>query len=913
MIIEEKDLVHYGILRKSGRYPYGSGSESPGQRSKTFLDFVEDLKRRLGLGDPQVAEYLDISTTQLRQLRSIAKEEQKASQISQAQRLKDNGHSNVAVGQRMGLNESTVRTLLAPGAEDKANVIRTTADMLRAQVDEKGLLDVGSGVENHIGVSKERKDTAIALLMEEGYTNHYFKVPQLGGTGKDTTQRVLGPPGMTSKEAYANRFQVRSISDYSEDGGRTFFGILDPLAINPNRVGIRYGEDGGGVSDGVIFVRRGVDDVSLGGSTYAQVRIRVGENHYIKGMAIYKDDMPDGVDLLFNTAKSDTGNKLDALKDMRDEAGIIDPDNPFGSYIKRQIIVKDADGTERLTSAMNIVNEEGNWGGGSINPKTGKVDTGWSKSIASQVLSKQSPELARQQLAMTMERRQREFKEITALTNPTVRKKLLEEFADGTDAAAVHLSAAALPRQRWQVILPIDTLKDTEVFAPNFNDGESVALIRYPHGGTFEIPVLTVNNKHRDSVRTIGREAKDAIGINSKTAERLSGADFDGDTVLVIPNNNNRIRTTGALQALKGYDPRSEYKAYPGMPKISEDRKQREMGDVSNLITDMTIKGATHAEIARAVRHSMVVIDAEKHNLNYRQSAIDNGIRDLKAKYQGSARSGAATLISRAESPIRVPERTLRRASLGGPVDPVTGRRVYEYSGRTYVNKKGETVPSVTKVKRLDDTDDAATLSSGTPMERIYVGHSNRLKDLANQARLAALNTPRATKSASAAVTYSHEVGVLNAKLDLAIRNRPLERNAQVLANAISQQRRDANPNMDVETRRKIEFQALEEARRRTGAQRTRIVITQEEWNAIQAGAISDTKLSAILRNADMDVVRAFATPRVQPIMTSALTNRARAMVELGYTRGEIEAQLGVTSSTLDRALNSEQQNTGED
>ena len=48
------------------------------------------------------------------------------------------------------------------------------------------------------------------------------------------------------------------------------------------------------------------------------------------------------------------------------------------------------------------------------------------------------------------------------------------------------------------------------------------------------------------------------------------------------------------------------------------------MGDVSNLITDMTIKGANNDELARAVRHSMVVIDSEKHNLDVKASARDN-------------------------------------------------------------------------------------------------------------------------------------------------------------------------------------------------------------------------------------------------------------------------------------------------
>lgn len=903
MLIEEEDyLMHYGILRKSGRYPWGSGGEeAETTRHRDFLQWVADLKKQLGWNDKQVAESVGISTGQLRQLKTIAKSQHKSEQIAMAQRLKDKGYSNVAIGQRMGLNESSVRVLLTPGAQDKADNLASVANMLRKNIDEKKYLEVGSGTENHMGVSKEKKDTAIALLMDEGYTRHYVKVPQLG-TGKDTTMVVMASPGTSYSEVWQNRGNIRGVANFSDDGGRTFYGIADPLSIHPDRVAIRYGKEGGAAADGVIYVRPGVDDVSLGGSRYAQVRVKVGENHYLKGMAIYKDDLPDGADLLFNTNKEDTGHKFDALKDMRDENGNIDPDNPFGSYIKRQIITRHEDGTERATSAMNIVNEEGNWGGGSINAKTGEPDVGWSKSIASQVLSKQSPELAKAQLGITSERRQQEYNEIKALTNPTVRKKLLEEFADSTDSASVHLKAAALPRQKWQVILPVQSLKDDEIYAPGFRNGERVALIRYPHGGTFEIPELTVNNRHAESKRIFGNNPKDAVGINAKVAERLSGADFDGDTVLVIPNDKGRIKTSPALKQLQGFDPRTQYKAYDGMPKISEIRKQKEMGDVSNLIADMTIQGAPHSEIARAVRHSMVVIDSEKHTLDYKRSAVEHGITQLKEKYQGRSNAGAATLITRAKSPVRVPERIARRASEGGPVDPVTGKKVFTPTGKTYINKDGVVVPSTTRVKRLAEVDDAAELSSGTPMERIYVAHSNTLKGLANQARLDAINTPRATYSPSAKKTYAPQVTALNAKLDLAIRNRPLERQAQVLANAVVRAKKDENPNMDADTLRKVKFQALEAARNRTGAKKNRIQITDDEWNAIQAGAISDSKLSTILDNADMDTVRALATPRRPILMTSALTSRAKQMLASGYTRAEVADALGVSTTTLDVA-----------
>lgn len=63
---------------------------------------------------------------------------------------------------------------------------------------------------------------------------------------------------------------------------------------------------------------------------------------------------------------------------------------------------------------------------------------------------------------------------------------------------------------------------------------------------------------------------------------------------------------------------------------------EKQLDVVSNLITDMTIKGATDEELCRAVKHSMVVIDAVKHKLGYKQSEIDNDIESLKKKYQSN-------------------------------------------------------------------------------------------------------------------------------------------------------------------------------------------------------------------------------------------------------------------------------------
>jgi hypothetical protein len=885
IISEDNYLAHYGILRKSGRYPWGSGKDQDA-RNKMFLDHVEDLRKQ-GLSEVDIARGLGITTTELRAAKSIAKTAHRQAQIGQAQRLKDKGYSNTAIGEKMGLNESSVRSLLAPGVKDRTDILNTTSAMLKDQVEKKGYIDIGTGVERHIGVSQTKLNTAVAMLREQGYTVHYVKVQQLG-TGQYTTVKVLAKPGTPYSEVFRNQGQIKQVTDYSEDGGRTFLGMHPPLSISSKRVGVRYAEDGGTEADGVIYVRRGVKDVSLGKNQYAQVRIAVDNTHYLKGMAMYRDDLPDGVDLVFNTNKSNTGNKLDAMKKMKD-----DPDNPFGAPGLRQIGDPLPGGGKRLTSVMNMVNEEGDWGN-------------WSKSLSTQMLSKQAPSLAKGQLDMTLERKRQEFDEIMALTNPAVRRKLLDSFADDVDSSAVHLKAAALPRQGSHVILPINSLKENEVYAPNYRNGESVVLVRYPHGGVFEIPELKVNNNHPEAKKLLGN-APDAIGINHKVAARLSGADFDGDTVLVIPNNHGKIKTAPALTGLKGFDPQSAYPPYEGMKKMSPKTKQLQMGDVSNLITDMTIRGATQAELARAVRHSMVVIDAEKHNLNWKQSAIDNGIAQLKEKYQGRTNAGAATLISRAGSTIRIPERRPRPAADGGPIDRATGERIYVPTGESYINRHGKVVPKTTEVDKLGLARNAHDLSSGTPIENIYADHSNTLKGLANAARKASVSIKPTPYSPSAKAAYSKEVATLDAKLSLALRNAPLERQAQILANAVVAQKKAANPNLEPSDIKKLKAQALAEARARTGAKKQQIEITDQEWAAVQAGAISANKLTQILNNSDVERVKTLATPRTEKVlMTPVKSSRARAMMASGYTQAEVADALGVSLTTLKTALKEE-------
>lgn len=882
MIDEDAYLAHYGILRKSGRYPWNSG----GDQETIYRDFISTVEahKRAGWSESDISKYYNISTTDLRATKTIAKNAILAANIAQAQRLKDKANSNVAIGKLMGVNESVVRSWLAPGKKEKTDILTTTTNMLRNQVEEKKYIDFGQGVENQLGISKTRLTTAVAMLKEEGYNVYYLNVAQVGVKGQFTRTKVLAKKDLSWSEVYKNRDNIETISARSIDYGRTYTGNpLPPLSINKNRIAIVYGPEGGAKLDGVLFLRPGVEDISLGKSNYAQVRVLVGKDHYLKGMAIYKDDLPEGVDIQFNTNKTKKSNNI---TDVMKPISKLDPDNPFGAQISRQLTKPSRAGVEKVTSSMNIVNEEGDW-------------FKWSRSLSSQVLSKQSPSLAKTQLDMNYEKKLQEFEEISKLTNPTVKKRLLNSFADDTDSSSVHLKAAALPSQSTSVILPIGSIPKGQIYAPNYQNGDSVVLIRYPHGGIFEIPELVVNNKNREA-RSILGNAKDAVGIHHTVAERLSGADFDGDTVLVIPNNSKKIQTSPALPGLKNFDPISAYPEYPGMKKTTPVRKQTLMGEVSNLITDMTIKGANPEELAAAVRHSMVVIDSEKHNLNQKQSYIDNGISNLKAKYQGSKRGGATTIISRASSPIDIPKRKARPASLGGAIDKVTGKKEFVNTNESYVNKSGKTIFKTQKSKRLAEEDDAFNLSSGSKIESIYATYSNDLKGLANKARKEAVNTQRALYSPSAAKVYSKEAQSLNAKLNVALMNSPLERRAQVVANGNIKKIIDANPDMDDTSLKKVKSIALNEARNRTGAKKIKIDITNDEWSAIQAGAISDTKLSNILNNADLDVVKQLATPRRTVLMSKVKTDRANAMLASGYTRAEVSKALGVSISTLD-------------
>ena len=941
--MNEDDLMHYGMPRRSGRYPWGSG-EDPYQHGRDFLGRVDEMRKnnftytdekgKTWTGDAAIAKSMGLSTTQFRTELGLAKDERRMLQVETAKRLRDKeGMGPSAIGKEMGLNESTVRSLLNENSEARMNRAKETAEFLKARSKEVaadgGMIDIGSGAELELGISREKLNQALYLLEKEGYTVNGGRFEQVTNRGNFTTQLVLCPPGTEHKDIY-DLDRVHTIKEYiSRDGGETYEKKFNyPASMDSKRLKIRYNEEGGIDKDGVIELRRGVDDLSLGESRYAQVRILVDGTHYLKGMAVYSDHMPEGVDVIFNTNKHKGTPMTDVLKKIKD-----DPDNPFGSAIKDaeqggQYWYTDKNGKKQL-GLINKRADEGDW-------------NDWQDALPSQFLGKQSLSMIKKQLNLAKADKVDEFESIKSLTNPTIKKYYLEKFADGCDSAAVHLKAAALPGQRYHVIIPVNSLKDNEVYAPDYEPGTKLALVRYPHGGTFEIPILTVTDKNQTAKRLIGTESIDAIGINKNIADRLSGADFDGDTVMCIPTHDRagkvKVTSTPPLKGLEGFDPKDKYGAddvrtdsngtkhyyqngheYRLMTKRGT---QTQMGIVSNLITDMTLAGANDTELAAAVRHSMVVIDAEKHHLNYKQSEVDNNIGTLHKKYQGRTTGGASTILSRAKSEVSVDKRQgSARINQKGKewYDPSKpeGSLIYKLADdATYqvkkVNKRTGEVTLETRVQkqkstRMAETDDAYTLVSKgrNPKELAYADYANTMKALANEARKELIATGKINHSTQAKSTYQKEYDSLMAKLNNAELNKTRERAAQRMANAEITSKIRANQ-LEKGDVKKASQQALTKYRNEVGSiarKKRNIEITDKEWEAIQAGAISESKLKRILNNTDADKLRERAMPSSTTKLGTARVNKIKSMSASNYTLNQIAEACGCSVATVSKYL----------
>ena len=205
----------------------------------------------------------------------------------------------------------------------------------------------------------------------------------------------------------------------------------------------------------------------------------------------------------------------------------------------------------------------------------------------------------------------------------------------------------------------------------------------------------------------------------------------------------------------------------------------------------------------------------------------------------------------------------------------------------------------MSKSRKMIETEDALTLSSGTMIERVYGNYANRLKGLANKARLSMEKVVPRPYSPAAKKAYSPEVKSLAAKLKLAIMNSPLERQAQIIANVTLAAKKRNNPQMDSAMLKKEKFRALRMARDKVGAKKPQIVITPREWEAIQMGAITGNRLSNILANADMDLVKKLATPKLSSVLGTAKETRAKNLLNANYTAAEVARALGVPVSQI--------------
>ena len=922
--MDYKFLLHSGVKRKSGRYEWGSG-ENPYQHEPWFKGWGELRKT---MSEKEIGEMFHMSLKEIRYRHSIAKDMEKAANIAHAKELRYNRQMSVkAIAEKMGVSESTVNSWLKPNAEAAARETERIAQDIAKYCKEHVAVDIGKGVEDALGVNKTKLETAIQLLKDQGYVNIQWGQPQQTNISNKTQNTVLVEPDpswkdMTEKQIKSAAFEkvMSKLDDVVPPydvifniNNDTKTGIQKPKSISSDQIEVIYAEDGGTDRDGLIELRRGAEGLDLGNSVISQVRIAVDDTHYIKGVAVYSDNLPPGVDVRIHSnkhkgvpLKSDDPDAKQVLKPIKtDDTGKMDPDDPFGAQIMSQ------------RGHINIVNQEGNW-----------QEWGSATSLASQVLSKQNPEIAKKQLNIDYLRRVAEYEEIKSIENPIVKQKRLVDFGDECDKAAEELKAAALPGQSVKVLFPVPSLKPGECYCPAYKDGEKLALIRYPHQSKSEIPILTVNNSNREGRRMVGNSVIDAIGIHPKDAQRLSGADFDGDTVVVIPNKKNYIESIPEFKGLKGFEPKEQWPAYPGMKVIKHQTQQTQMGVVTNLITDMTLIGASEEEMVRAIKQAQVIIDAEKHKLDWKGSEAEYRIAELHEKYQGKKGGGATTIVAKSSGEKDVPERTKYYK-----IDPNTGEKIYTPTGRKKVWFTDETTgkkyyknllpgqpgydpkaKDVTqKTTKMMDAKDAYELVSPSkyPMEIVYADYANQCKALANEARKASLSVKDAKYSPQAAEVYAKEVAELKKKVNSSKVGSTLERMAQRTASVIVADKMEKYPDRynnktpdGKKHLKKIRSQVLKQ-QRAILQRKEPFTITDREWEAIQAGALNKTLVREIINRADAERIKELSTPKTSklPTLSKSSLAHARAMLNAGWTQAQVADNFNISPSTLSRLL----------
>lgn len=946
----QNDIIHSGVAhdenppgRGSGRFGWGTG-DNPYQHMFNFLQEVNSM-RKAGMSDSDIAKGLigevkvyegktrEATVNDLKAGIAIAETELRKRDVARAYDLYNKTGSLTKTAQAMNKSVSSVQALLDPTIAKRTSKYTNTAEMLKNKIEksEAGIIDISNGTEVTLGVPKNTKDVAVAMLEDQGYVRSWIKTP-IPGTNKAITYNVLvkRPEGMSDKELYRyvqnNRDKVDPMTEYSPDQGVSYFVPEFPANLDSKRVFVKYAEDGGKLKDGVVELRKGVKDLSLGNSEYAQVRIMVDNNYYIKGMAMYSDDIPNGYDIVVNSNKHKGTPLEDVLKPLKKnkQTGEVIKEQPFGATIKAggQSKYIGNDGKEHL-SPINKISEEGDW-------------DSWSKTLSQQFLSKQPLKLIRQQLNLTIDGTRLDLEKIQNLTNPALKQRLLFDFADKCDAKAADLSATGFKNQAFQVLLASDKVKEGEIYAPNYKDGETVALVRYPHQGIFEIPVLKNNTKNKDARSILSLNAKDAVLINSKTAEVLSGADFDGDTAIVIPmtSDNLKISRRDPLPQLKGFDPKELYsiddpkvKAMAPEEYMKDRTKQTLMGEATNLVTDMTVGNASMSDIAKATKFAQVVIDAQKHKLDYKQAKQDNDINNLKFKYQGKTKNGqpkgASTILSLAGAKAYIPDQKevtdrnkmtpeeLKWFDAGGRVYRPSGKTKKKYSVDSEGNVTYKEELSTERKERMYTVKDARDLvrDKNNEKEMAYADFANEMKRLGMQARKEARAIKPQKVNISAKETYKNEIDSLNQKLKDAQVTDPLERKARTYSQKVAIDIMKSNPGVydSYESRQRLKDQQLTKARALFGSKKKRIDISEREWEAIQSNALSTEKVKQIIRNSDLETVKKLAMPRRSSDLTPTELSMLKSMVATGmYTNADIAERLSVSPSTVSKYVKGE-------
>jgi hypothetical protein len=328
------------------------------------------------------------------------------------------------------------------------------------------------------------------------------------------------------------------------------------------------------------------------------------------------------------------------------------------------------------------------------------------------------------------------------------------------------------------------------------------------------------------------------------------------------------------------------------------------MGEATNLITDMTLQGATEDELERATKFSMVVIDTGKHGLDWYRCYQDCGIKALQDKYQGHYNEsgrwsyGARTLISKAKSETSVEKHSDAYTILE------TGEKEYHPKKDRY----GNILTGTQKDTKMGAAKDARELLNpdSSEMEKLYAEYANAMKSLGNESRKASLSVQENNVSKEAVTKYKDAIASLDAKLIEAKKNAPLERQAQLIAGSLVKIAVESNPDMSKGELKKVRGKSIVQARQMNGANKKRIKFTDEEWEAMENGAVSKSKMNEIFNNADQDSMMEHAFPKANTVMTSSRITLANSMLKSGHTIADVAEHFGVSPKTLTDAIRKE-------